>query len=233
MKYPQHVAIIMDGNRRWAEQRGLPVIEGHRAGAERVRPVLEYLGKHGVKYLTIYGFSTENWSRGPDEVFGLFDLFVEVLNRELPELNKKGVRICHLGRLEKLPVNMQKTLNKAVEQTIANRKMTLNLAINYGGRQEIVDAARLFLSSPQVKLNEIGDVESACIFDCYLYTKGMPDVDLVIRTGGEFRLSNFLLWQIAYSEFYFTKTLWPDFSIANLSLALQDYAHRKRRFGGD
>lgn len=227
MKALNHVAIIMDGNRRWSQQRGLPSIEGHRAGAERVRPVLEYLGNHGVKYLTVYGFSTENWNRDTDEVKGLFDLFVEVLERELPELHKRGVRICHLGRLIGLPTNMQEALNKAVNLTRANSKMTLNLAINYGGRQEILDAVSIFLS-PQSP-SRVTEKSFGLLLD----TRGMPDVDLVIRTGGEVRLSNFLLWQIAYSELYFTKTLWPDFSTAELSLALQDYNHRKRRFGGD
>ncbi len=229
----QHVAIVMDGNRRWAQQRGLPPLEGHRAGLKSMNSTMEYLANHQVKYLTIYGFSTENWNRSPDEVQGLFRLFTEVLNKESPELNKRGVRLCHLGRLDGLPSDMQLALNRAIELTAKNTTFTLNLAVNYGGRQEIVNAINRLIdagiSSHWIPPREIDEE----FFSRYLYTDGMPDIDLLIRTGGEQRLSNFLLWQVAYAEFYFTPTLWPDFDSLELEKALKAYAIRQRRFGGD
>ncbi|GAH65748.1 unnamed protein product [marine sediment metagenome] len=192
-----------------------------------MRSTVEYLGNYGLKYLTVYGFSTENWDRDPDEVEGLFSLFTEVLNKETPELNEKGVRLRHLGRLYELPPEVQLAINSAVELTKDNRGMTLNYAVNYGGRQEILDAVRRIIDKgiPAQEINE-------SLFSHYLYTEGI-DVDLLIRTGGEIRLSNFLIWQTAYAEYYFTDVLWPDFDTKELAKALSAYSQRKRRFGGD
>lgn len=241
MKSPTHIAIVMDGNRRWAQQRGLPALEGHRAGLKSMRSTMEYLGDRHLKYLTIYGFSTENWNRSPDEVTGLFQLFTKVLNRESSELNKRGVRLRHLGRLEQLPPDAQLAINRAVELTKNNAGMTLNFAINYGGRQEILDAVGRLVNevtlSAAVRLIADDEAPSRQIdeasFSRHLYTDGIPDVDLLIRTGGDLRLSNFLIWQSAYSEYYFTPVLWPDFNEKELEKALLSYSQRQRRFGGD
>jgi len=241
MSFPNHVAIIMDGNRRWAEQRGLPPIEGHRAGAKSMRSTIEYLGAH-LKYLTVYGFSTENWTRPPDEVEGLFSLFTEILSKETPELHRRNIRLRHLGSLSKLPPVMLEALNGAVDMTKSNTGLTVNFAVNYGGRQEILNAVRRL--ADKVTLSEamalVADPEESpyqkideASFSHFLDTDGIPDVDLVIRTGGEIRLSNFLLWQTAYSEFYFTEILWPDFTTEEIEKALSVYSGRKRRFGGD
>lgn len=227
MKFPNHVAIIMDGNRRWAEQRGLSSLDGHRAGVKSIRPTVEYLAKRGVEFITVYGFSTENWSRPKDEIEGLFCLFVEVLDKEVSELNEEGVRVRHLGRLDELPATVQGAIKRVVELTADNNSLTLNLAINYGGRQEVVDAIRRLVDDGSIpEINEQ-------LVSRYLYTDGMPNVDLVIRTAGEMRISNFMLWQIAYSEFYFTEVLWPDFDTKELEKALLSYNKRQRRFGGD
>jgi len=186
----------------------------------------EYLANHQVKYLTVYGFSTENWNRPPDELEGLFHLFTELLNKESPELNRRGVKLRHLGRLDGLPPDMQLALNRAVELTSDNTGMTLSIAVNYGGRQEILDAVnRLVKDGLPFQVDEN-------LFSRYLYTDDIPDIDLLIRAGGELRLSNFQIWQTAYSEFYFTETLWPDFSTEELEKALQVYSQRQRRFGG-
>lgn len=193
-----------------------------------MRTVVEYLGNHQVEYLTVYGFSTENWNRDPDEVSGLFDLFTEVLNRESLELNRDGVRLRHLGYRDELPQDVQLAINNAVDLTKNNTRMTLNFAVNYGGRQEILDAVRRLIDEGTP--SAIVDEE---LLGHYLYTDGIPDVDLVIRTASEVRLSNFLLWQVAYSEFYFTPVLWPDFDGEELEKALQVYSQRQRRFGGD
>lgn len=225
MDNPQHVAIIMDGNRRWAQQRGLPSLEGHRAGLKSMHSTIQYLGDQDVKYLTIYGFSTENWKRAPDEVEGLFRLFAETLNKETPELNKRGVRLRHLGHLDQLPTDTKLAINRAVELTKNNTGMTICFAVNYGGRAEIVDVVNQLLDESGTHVDEE-------TFSRYL-TGGIPDIDLLIRTGSEVRLSNFMLWQVAYSEFYFTDTLWPDFGMEELDKALNAYATRQRRFGGD
>lgn len=227
MKLPNHVAIIMDGNRRWAELRRLPALAGHRAGVKSMRSTIEYLGNRGLKYLTVYGFSTENWSRDPDEVEGLFLIFAQVLNKESPELNQKNVRLRHLGRLDELPPDVQLAINSALDLTKDNTGLTLNFAVNYGGRQEILDAVnRLVKDDPPFQIDE-------SLFSRYLYTDGMPDVDLLIRTGGDLRISNFLIWQASYSEYYFTPVLWPDFTVEELEKALTVYSQRQRRFGGD
>jgi undecaprenyl diphosphate synthase len=224
---PTHVAIVPDGNGRWAEKRGLPRLEGHKAGAEILYTIIEYLNDCSIKYLTIYLFSKENWRRPVSEVTGLFLLSEERIERDAPGLHKKGVRLRHLGRLEELPEGLQRAISRAVELTKNNTGMTLSLAFNYGGRAEILDAVRRLMSdgiSPQ-------NIDEKLFCD-YLYTAGLPEVDLLIRTGDELRLSNFLLWQTAYSEYYFTKVPWPDFSKKDIEKALQSYNRRQRRFGG-
>ncbi len=224
---PNHIAIIMDGNGRWAEQRGLPRLDGHRAGVKNINAIIECLNEYQVKYVTLYSFSTENWSRPEDEVKGLLQLLEETIDKEINELHRKAVRFRHLGRREELPLPMQRAINRAVELTSRNDGMTLSLAFNYGGRQEIIDAIR-HLIADGIPSQDIDDR----LLSHYLYTTGMPDVDLVIRTGGELRVSNFLIWQAAYSEYYFTTVLWPDFDQKELENALSSYSQRQRRFGG-
>ena len=224
---PRHVAIILDGNGRWAEKRGLPRLSGHRAGVKNLRRILKALGKHGIEFVSLYAFSTENWNRPADEVNGLFGILNEVVGREARELHKNGVKIKHIGRLEGLPEGVQKSVKKAVKLTENNRGMTLAVALNYGGRAEILDAMRR-ISEDKIPVRDIDETA----FSRYLYTAGLPDVDLVIRTSGEMRLSNFLIWQSAYSEYYFTPVLWPDFDEAELENALLAYSQRQRRFGG-
>jgi undecaprenyl diphosphate synthase len=224
---PRHVAIILDGNGRWAEKRGLPRLEGHRAGEKNIRRILIYLNKLGIKYVTLYAFSTENWNRPADEVNGIFDILIEMVGVETRELHKNGVRIRHIGRLEGLPEEVQKSVIDAVKLTENNKGMTLGVALNYGGRAEILDAVRQ-LSRDKVSPQDIDEK----LFNKYLYTDGFPDVDLVIRTSGEMRTSNFLIWQSAYSEYYFTPVFWPDFDEEELEKALLAYSQRQRRFGG-
>ncbi len=224
---PNHVAIIMDGNGRWARQRKLSRIEGHRAGIEAVRTAIQCLNEYQIKCVTLYSFSTENWRRPQDEVSGLFQLLEEQIDRETVELHNQGLRLLHLGQLDKLSPGLQQAINRAVELTRNNPGMTLALAVNYGGRTEILDAARRLIAEG-VPYQEIDEK----LFSKYLYTAGLPDVDLVIRTGGELRLSNFLIWQAAYAEYYFTEVLWPDFNQEEIEKALQSYSRRQRRFGG-
>lgn len=224
---PNHIAIIMDGNGRWAEQRGLLRLDGHRAGVKNINTVIECLNEYQVKYVTLYSFSTENWSRPEDEVKGLLQLLEETIDKEIDELHRKAVRFRHLGRREELPAPMQQAINRAVELTSQNKGMTLSLAFNYGGRLEIIDAIR-HLIADGIPPQDIDDR----LLSHYLYTTGLPDVDLVIRTGGELRVSNFLIWQAAYSEYYFTPVLWPDFDRKELEKALSSYSQRQRRFGG-
>jgi undecaprenyl diphosphate synthase len=224
---PDHVAIVPDGNGRWAERRGLPRLSGHRAGAENMHRMVEYLNEYPVKYVTLYGFSTENWGRPEDEVRGLFQLLLEFINKYVPEFHKKGIRLHHLGRLDELPPDLRQSISGAIELTGNNTGMTLSLAFNYGGRTEIIDAVRRLIADgiPPQKIDEK-------LFSNYLYTAGLPNVDLLIRTADELRLSNFLLWQTAYSEYYFTDVLWPDFDKKELEKALIAYSQRQRRFGG-
>jgi len=224
---PDHIAIIMDGNGRWAKQRGLPRLEGHQAGVKNMRSVIGHFIKLKLKHLTLYGFSTENWKRPEEEIAGLLHLLQEIIDKETLELHKQGVKLRHLGRLAGLSPSLQKAIHKAVELTKNNAGMTLSFAFDYGARTEIVDAARHIIAKgiPPEKIDEK-------LFDSYLYTAGLPEVDLVIRTGGEFRLSNFLLWQAAYSEYYFTNVLWPDFNNKEVDQALLAYSQRQRRFGG-
>ena len=223
---PNHIAIIMDGNGRWAKQHGLLRLEGHQAGAENIRPVIKCLNQYHIKYVTIYGFSTENWNRPEDEVAGLLRLFEESINNYVSELHENGIKLRHLGRLEELPQGLQLAINKAIELTKNNTGMTLSFALNYGGRFEILDAIRHIIAEG-IPIQNIDEG----LFNSYLYTAGLPDVDLLIRTGGEFRISNFLIWQAVYSEYYFTEVLWPDFNQKELEKALLAYSQRQRRFG--
>jgi undecaprenyl diphosphate synthase len=227
MRLPNHVAIIMDGNGRWAERRGLPRLAGHQAGVNRIRPVVKTLLSSQVKYLTLYGFSSENWSRPEEEVTGLFNLLEDSIDREAAELHREGVKMCHIGRLNELPSGVQSAITRACELTKNNTRMVFSFAFNYGGRVELMDATRKLIEE-KIPASEINDK----VFSDHLYTAGMPDVDMMIRTGGELRISNFLLWQAAYAEYYFTKVLWPDFTPGQVKRALSVYAQRQRRFGG-
>lgn len=225
-KIPHHVAIIMDGNGRWAQERGLPRLAGHRAGTENLRRIIEACVEFGIKYLTIYAFSTENWARPRDEVEGLMDIMEEVIDREVPKLHEQGVQIRHLGKMEGIRPELQQKLREAVDLTKQNTRLVLNVALNYGGRDEIVQAIRRMLQDG-VSPDEVTEE----LVSQYLYTSGIPDPDLIIRTSGEYRVSNFLLWQGAYAEWYFTPVYWPDFDKEELRKALEDYARRQRRFG--
>ncbi len=225
-RLPNHVAIIMDGNGRWAKKRGLPRLEGHQAGAQNIRPIIKCLNQYHIKYVTLYGFSTENWNRPEDEVTGLLHLFEESINKYVSELHENGIKLRHLGHLEELPQGLQLAINKATKLTKNNTSMTLSFALNYGGRLEILDAVR-HIKAEGIPIQNIDER----LFNSYLYTAGLPDVDLVIRTSGEFRTSNFLIWQAAYSEYYFTDVLWPDFNEKELEKALLAYSQRQRRFG--
>ena len=224
---PVHVAIIMDGNGRWAAAHHLPRMAGHREGTENLRRVITACVEFGIKYLTIYAFSTENWKRPRDEVFGLMQIMAEALKNEVAELHQKGVRINHIGRLEKLDDALREGIINAVELTKSNDRLILNVAWNYGGRDELVHAVQRIM----VKGISPEAVTEATIAE-NLFTAGMPDPDLVIRTSGEQRVSNFLTWQSAYSEWYFTETLWPDFDKEELRKAILDFGSRNRRFGG-
>jgi undecaprenyl diphosphate synthase len=225
-RLPTHIAIIMDGNGRWAQKRGLPRLEGHQAGVENLRSVIEYFNQLGLKYLTLYGFSTENWKRPKEEIDGLLNLLQEAIDEETLELHQKGIKIRHLGRLDGFSEGLQRAITKAVELTKDNKGMTLSLAFDYGGRAEILDAVRKIVNEgiPSKKIDEQ-------LFDSYLYTAGLPEVDLVIRTAGELRISNFLIWQAAYSEYYFAEVFWPDFDSKEIDKALLAYSRRQRRFG--
>lgn len=224
---PLHVAIIMDGNGRWAEARGLPRPAGHAAGGVNIRRVARVFASHGVKHLTLYLFSTENWNRPTAEVAGLLDVLERTIDQEIQASSQEKTRLVHLGRLDRLPQKLREKVKAAVAVTQDNAGLTLCLAFDYGGRDEIAQAARRIVEAgiPSSKTDE-------STFAGYLYTTGIPDPDLVIRTGGERRLSNFLLWQIAYSELYFTGVLWPDFGQRDVVEALSEYNRRRRRFGG-
>jgi undecaprenyl diphosphate synthase len=223
---PRHVAIIMDGNGRWANERGLPRLHGHRAGTDNVRTVLTASVEFGIQYLTIYAFSTENWNRPADEVRGLFEIMAEVIRSETEDLHQNGVCVRHVGRTDGLPRELAEAIRDATALTKDNRKLILNVAFNYGGRAELVDAVRRMIRDgvPAESVTEE-------LIGRYLYTGGQPDPDLIIRTAGEMRLSNFLIWQSAYAEYYFTPTYWPDFDREELRRALAAYARRQRRFG--
>lgn len=225
-KAPRHVAIIMDGNGRWAQRQGLPRLAGHRAGVNNIRRILEAAVDFGVPILTIYAFSTENWKRPSLEVKGLMMLFEEAFHRELPELHAQGVQIRHLGMTEGVSKRLQELLNRAVEVTRHNKRLTLNVAFNYGGRAEIVAAVKRIIAEGVHPEDVTEDLISQ-----HLDTAGLPDPDIVIRTGGDQRLSNFLIWQANYAEYYVTPTYWPDFDRAAFYEALVAFGQRDRRFG--
>ncbi len=225
-RLPRHVAMIMDGNGRWALSRGLPRLAGHKAGTENLRRVIRASVEFGIKYLTIYAFSTENWGRPPEEVKGLMYILEDVIDRELAELNKEGVQLRHIGRLERLAPSLQEKVLYAIELTKNNDRLVLNVAFNYGGRDEIVNAIQNIMKDG-IPVEEVTDQ----LVSRYLYTAGVPDPDLIIRTSGELRVSNFLIWQAAYSEWYVTPTYWPDFDKEEYQRALETFAGRDRRYG--
>jgi len=228
---PRHIAIIMDGNGRWAKSRGLPRIKGHEEGAKAVRECVEGCGDLKVEFLTLYAFSAENWQRPKSEVFALMRLLERFLKEKTPELVEKNVRLQAIGRLTDLPSNCQRQLHKTIEETSGNNGLTLVLALSYGGRLEIIDGIKSLLRAV-----ELGHIDSGMIdvemFSKHLYTRYYPDPDLLIRTSGEMRLSNFLLWQTSYTEMYVTPKLWPDFRKNDLIAAVEEFGQRQRRYGG-
>ena len=223
---PRHVAIIMDGNGRWATQRGLPRLAGHKVGIEQIQRVLQYLADNHVTFVTLYAFSTENWNRPLTEVRGILNLMEEALVKQTPQLHKKNVKVIHLGKVDRLEESMKIALQNAQDLTKFNTGITLNVAFDYGGRDEILEAVRSLIRA-QIQPDQIDET----LFSSHMYTHPSPDPDLVIRTGGEMRISNFLLWQSAYSEYYHTPTFWPDLNDSELELALKSYQSRDRRFG--
>jgi len=228
---PKHVAIIMDGNGRWAKQRHLPRVEGHRAGAESARVIIRTAGELGIKYLTLYAFSAENWNRPKDEVDALMKYLIHYLKSETPELNKNNVRLEVIGQIYRLPENVQEHLKKSIATLSRNNGLTLVMALSYGSRIEIVEAVRSI--AEKVKLGKLdhADINEKVISE-HLWTRNVPDPDLLIRTSGEMRISNFLLWQISYTELVVTPTFWPDFRKPQFFEALEEYTRRHRRFGG-
>lgn len=227
MPIPRHVAIIMDGNGRWAKEHGLPRLSGHKVGTENLRRVIEIMAEYGVEYLTLYAFSTENWTRPAAEVRGLFHLLGQVIDKESKALHEKGARICHLGTLGGLDPKLQSKVRQALELTKNNRRITVCIAFNYGGRAEILEAVRRIVKEG-VPAETLDEEE----FRRHLYSPDVPDPDLIIRTGGDMRISNFLIWQSAYSEYFSVPTYWPDFGRGDIEKALIAYSQRQRRFGG-
>ncbi|RRR66581.1 MAG: isoprenyl transferase [Candidatus Viridilinea halotolerans] len=226
-RIPQHIAVIMDGNGRWANQRGLPRLAGHRAGTENIRAIVSEAAEIGVRYLTLYAFSTENWNRPSLEVQGLMQILSEFIDRETRNLHAQNVRLRHLGRLEGLNKRLARKVEEAIHLTQHNTGLTLAIAFNYGGRTDILDAVRRIVASGV----EPAQIDERLI-EAHLTTAGIPDPDMVIRTSGESRLSNFLIWQAAYSEYWFTPVFWPDFRPEHLHQAISEYGRRERRFGG-
>jgi undecaprenyl diphosphate synthase len=223
---PRHVALIMDGNRRWARARGLTEMEGHAAGVEGIREIIRHAVRRGIEVLSLYAFSRENWARSDDEVSGLFMLLEQVIRNETAELVAQGARVRLLGRMEELPPETRASIQEALDATVGGERLQLNIAFNYSGRTELVDAARKIVAQGLRPEEVDEDVMAAA-----MYTAGLPDPDMVIRTGGDERLSNFLIWQSAYAEMYFCPVLWPDFGPAELDAALVEFASRQRRFG--
>jgi undecaprenyl diphosphate synthase len=223
---PRHVAIIADGNRRWARDRGLPVLAGHVQGIEAIRPIVRRARDRGVETLSVYTFSTENWTRPNDEVSGLFGLIDGAVRQYTDELIAEGVRVQVIGRLHEAPSDVQRSIRAAEDRTRAGARLTLNICFNYSGRAEIVDATRALVAAG-ADPNAIDEAH----FAAHLYTAGQPDVDLLIRTGGDRRISNFLVWQAAYAELVFCDKFWPEFSEDDFDAALAEFAHRNRRFG--
>lgn len=228
---PDHIAIIMDGNGRWASRRGLPRAAGHRAGVESLKRAVETCAELGVSYLTVYAFSTENWKRPQEEINALMELLVEYIEKELHVLKQNNVRIKTIGDITELPTKALSRIKKAEQETADNKQLYLQIALNYGGRKELIEAVKKISADVLNKKIQTEKIEEK-IFISYLYTAGIPDPDLLIRTAGEKRLSNFLLWQSAYTEFWFTDVFWPDFTAQHLYQAINDYQHRQRRFGG-
>jgi len=228
---PKHVAIIMDGNGRWAKQRHLPRVEGHRAGAESARIIIRTAGELGIKYLTLYAFSAENWNRPKDEVDALMKYLIHYLKSETPELNKNNVRLEVIGQIYRLPENVQEHLKKSIATLSKNNGLTLVMALSYGSRIEIVEAVRNIAEKAKQGKLDPADINEQVISQ-HLWTRNVPDPDLLIRTSGEMRISNFLLWQISYTELIVTQTLWPDFRKPQFFAALEEYTQRHRRFGG-
>jgi len=229
-RIPQHIAVIMDGNGRWAKKQGMARVFGHKNAVKAVRDITEGAGELGVKFLTLYAFSTENWNRPKEEVFALMELLSRTIKSEVPNLHKNNVRVTTIGNTEQLPKDCREELQKAMEITKHNTGLTLVLALSYSGRREIIEAAKKLAKDAaegKISPDQIDDT----FFSSYLHTYQMPDPELIIRTSGEFRLSNFLLWQLAYSELYFTDVLWPDFRKEHLYQAVLDYQSRERRFG--
>ena len=223
---PQHVAIIMDGNGRWAQSRGLSRSDGHRAGADAIRPVIRRFAEHEVPIVTLFGFSTENWGRPNTEVETILKLGAEFIDSHLDELNENGIRVAHLGGTDRLPIWLRRRVRKAVEATAHNDKLLVNLAFNYGGRDEIIEAVKRMIADG-LRPNDV----TPEALEARLTTAGLPDVDLLVRTGGEQRVSNFLVWQSTYAEYYFTQKYWPDFDTGEVDAALVEFARRHRRFG--
>jgi len=230
LKVPEHVAIIMDGNGRWAKKRGLPRVAGHRAGADSVKHIVKSCDKLGIKFLTLYAFSSENWSRPEKEVKALMELLEKFLKERLPEMLEDNVRLKAIGRLDMLPKSVRDELNRAIEKTADNTAVTMTLALSYGGREEIVDAAKKLAKAAVAGELNPDDISNESFAD-QLYTADVPDPDLLIRTSGELRLSNFLLWQLSYAEIVITEKLWPDFRHDQLVAAVEEFSKRDRRFG--
>lgn len=228
---PKHIAIIMDGNGRWARARGLPRVAGHIQGVNTVRVVVEACAKLGIKALTLYTFSTENWKRPKEEVGALMNMLKEHIAKELPSLKKNNIRFNVIGDIAVLPLDVREKIDSAKKETAENAGLILTLALNYGSRLEILNAVRNISADAKSGKIDITDIDEA-LFGSYLYTAGLPEPDLLIRTSGEMRLSNFLLWQLSYSEIYVTEKLWPDFKKEDLEAAIAEFAKRKRRFGG-
>ena len=227
---PRHIAIIMDGNGRWARERGWPRLKGHEQGSHSVETVAEACMEDGVEFLTLYAFSTENWKRPAHEVAGLMLLLERFLSEKIAMMNEQGVRFATIGRTQDLPAPTRNRLQRAIEETARNTRLTLTLALNYGGRDEIVDAMRAIASEVKGGTLEPGEITASTVSD-HLYTRSLPDPDLLIRTSGEMRISNFLLWQLSYTEIHVTRKLWPDFGAADLRAAIADFQSRERRYG--
>ena len=223
---PNHVAIIMDGNGRWAESRGKSRFFGHQAGTNNIRNIIEVFADLNIKYLTLFAFSTENWNRPNREVSWLLDIMTKTISKELNELNSTGVKIQHMGRLDRLSMKLKKAIENSIELTKNNTRIILNVAFDYGGRSEIINAVKRIISD-NISVEDISEE----LFNKYLYTKDTPYPDLIIRTAGEIRISNFLLWQSAYSEYYYTDVLWPDFGKSEIEKSIKEYSERIRRFG--
>ena len=229
-RLPQHIAIIMDGNGRWAKKHNRRRIVGHLEGTKAIRKIVKFCGEIGIKILTLFAFSTENWNRPKREVQALMNLLFKFLRQEINNLQKNNVKLLASGQIERLPTKVRGELSRSIDATKENSGLILNLALSYGGREEIVRACREIAKQVSKREKKVRDIDEE-FFNNYLYTAGLPDPDLLIRTSGEFRISNFLLWQIAYSEIYVTPVLWPDFNRQELLLALMDYQRRERRFG--